>query len=111
MKGTLALIFIIIGLNSFSQEVVDTVIFDDGFCYHDAMSCHTFFITTDGEKSIHLENAYLKEFEDLEYNASIKEEYANRIFVITYMLVNIKAEDSLSGDTYETYHLIDIRLL
>jgi hypothetical protein len=111
MKGTLALIFIIIGLNSFSQEIVDTVVFDNGYCYHDAMSCHTFFITTDGEESIHLENAYLKEFEDSEYNASIKKEYANRVFVITYMLITIQAEDSINGELYETYDLISIRLL
>ena len=111
MKHLIAILSIFICLSSFGQNAhVDTLKFEQGFCYHDALSCHTMFQSADGEV-IEFVNADLGEFEHSDWEkAGVKDEYKDSWFIITYQVVRISEEESLSGDAYNAYQIMEIKL-
>jgi len=111
MKHLIAILSVFICLSSFGQNIyVDTLKFERGFCYHDAMSCHTYFIDS-SEEEVEFINAHLKEFENEDWRkAGVKDEYLDSWFIIIYKVVRIGEGESLSGDAYYTLEIIDIKL-
>lgn len=110
MKHILSILLLFVCLNSFGQDVVDTLKFEKGFCYHDALSCHTYFVNSSGEE-VEFENAYLREFENEDWTkAGVKDKYKNSWFIITYKVVEISEEESIHGEAYSIFQIVDIKL-